>query len=93
MYTDGGYEVVHEKDKAPYELCGWGVSIRLRMRKYPSEEERVRHGWSTEDIQADIAGGYQVEIKQLYGTVTLDTSHTAAYMGAWCGCGARGACE
>ena len=28
------------------------------------------------------AGGYQIEIKQLYGTVALDRSHTAAFMGA-----------
>ena len=28
-----------------------------------------RHGWRAADIQVDLAGGYQVEIKQLYGTV------------------------
>lgn len=56
MYTDGGYQYVEPKGAAAYELCGWGVSIRLRMRRYPNKEERERHGWRTEDIQTDIAG-------------------------------------
>jgi ribonuclease HI len=81
MYTDGGYEIVKERDSS-HPVCGWGVSIRLRMRRYPEEKERNRHGWKTADIQADLAGGYQIEIKQLYGTVALDRSHTAAFMGA-----------
>ena len=63
MYTDGGYEYVEPEGKAAYELCGWGVTIRLRMRRYPNKEERERHGWRTEDIQTDIAGGYQVELE------------------------------
>ena len=52
------------------------------MRHYPDKAERDRNGWNAEDIQTDLGGGYQVEIKALYGTVSLDPSHTAAYMGA-----------
>jgi ribonuclease HI len=81
MYTDGGYEII-EENKNKYPVCGWGVSVRLRMRSYPSEQERKRHGWKAADIQTDIAGGYQIEVKQLYGTVALDSSHTTAFMGA-----------
>ena len=81
MYTDGGFEIVKDGDST-CPKCGWGVSIRLRMRTYPSASEQQRHGWRAADIQVDLAGGYQVEIKQLYGTVTLDKSHTVAYMGA-----------
>ena len=54
MYTDGGYEIVKEEGNS-HPTCGWGVSIRLRMRTYPNKAERQRHGWKAADIQADLA--------------------------------------
>ena len=56
MYTDGGYEYVEPEGEAAYELCGWGVSIRLRMRRYQQQTDAAGRATQTCSVLRDEWG-------------------------------------
>ena len=76
-YYHSSYESSAVTNKNICTGCQYYVVISFEVKLQ-------REIWNAEDIQTDLGGGYQVEIKALYGTVSLDPSkHCTEMEGVW----------